>query len=145
MEFDDIKKLIDIIEDTDIIELEYEKEGYKVRLKRGNVSLPYEQPQVTQTQPIVKSINEVNEEETRHITITSPLVGTFYRSPSPDAKSFVEIGDTIKKGQVLCIVEAMKLMNEIESDVDGTLSKILVENGQPIEYGEALMQIEPID
>ncbi len=142
MEFDDIKKLIDIIEDSDITELEYEKEGYKIRLKRGTISSPLEQPQATQAQPVGESINI---EETRHITITSPLVGTFYRASSPDVKSFIEIGDTVKKGQVLCIVEAMKLMNEIESDVVGTVSKILVENGQPIEYGEELMQITPID
>src|SRR5262249_1750649 len=75
--------------------------------------------------------------------ITSPFVGTFYRSPSPDAGVFVERGQRIKKGQVLCIVEAMKLMNEIESDLDGVILDILVENGQPVEYGEPLFRIGP--
>ena len=75
--------------------------------------------------------------------ITSPIVGTFYRSPSPDADSFVEIGDRVTKGKVLCIVEAMKLMNEIESDGDGTIAKIFPQNGQPIEYGEKLFALKP--
>jgi acetyl-CoA carboxylase biotin carboxyl carrier protein len=73
--------------------------------------------------------------------LTSPIVGTFYAAPSPDAQPFVRVGDRVKKGQVLCIVEAMKLMNEIESDVDGTISEILPKNGQPVEYGEPLFAI----
>ncbi|RPI35263.1 MAG: acetyl-CoA carboxylase biotin carboxyl carrier protein, partial [Nitrospiraceae bacterium] len=77
-------------------------------------------------------------------TVTSPIVGTFYRSPSPEAPVFVETGLRIKKGQVLCIIEAMKLMNEIESEVDGILIKALVDNGQPVEYGEPLFLIEPV-
>ena len=75
--------------------------------------------------------------------ITSPFVGTFYRAPSPEAPSFVEVGARVRKGQVLCIIEAMKLMNEIESDVDGTLVAVLAENGQPVEFGEPLFQIRP--
>jgi acetyl-CoA carboxylase biotin carboxyl carrier protein len=75
------------------------------------------------------------------LEVTSPLVGTFYRAPSPTARSFVEVGTPVKKGQVLCIVEAMKLMNEIESDVDGTVAEILVENGKPVEFGERLFKI----
>jgi acetyl-CoA carboxylase biotin carboxyl carrier protein len=76
-------------------------------------------------------------------TVSSPFVGTFYRSPSPDAPSFVDVGHKVKKGQVLCIVEAMKLMNEIEAEVEGTVSAILVENAQPVEYGQALFKISP--
>jgi acetyl-CoA carboxylase biotin carboxyl carrier protein len=76
------------------------------------------------------------------VEITSPLVGTFYRAPSPTAKPFVEVGSQVKKGQVLCIIEAMKLMNEIESDVDGTVTEILVENGKPVEFGEKLFKIK---
>ena len=75
-------------------------------------------------------------------TVTSPLVGTFYRSPSPNSKAFVEVGSTVKAGQVVCIVEAMKLMNEIESDVDGVVTEILVENGKPVEFGEKLFKIK---
>ena len=77
------------------------------------------------------------------VYITSPFVGTFYRSPSPEAGSFVEVGSRVRKGQVLCIVEAMKLMNEIESDADGTIVAVLAENGQPVEFGEPLFQIRP--
>ena len=74
--------------------------------------------------------------------MTSPFVGTFYRAPSPDSSPFVDVGTRVKKGQVLCIVEAMKLMNEIEAEVDGTIVQILVENGQPVEYGEPLFKIK---
>ena len=87
---------------------------------------------------------ETEEETQRLVTITSPIVGTFYRSPTPEASPFVELGSKVNKGQVLCIVEAMKLMNEIESDADGIIVKILVENGQPVEYGEPLFLIEPV-
>jgi acetyl-CoA carboxylase biotin carboxyl carrier protein len=87
---------------------------------------------------------EIEEEAQRLITVTSPIVGTFYRSPSPEAAIFVETGRQVKKGQVLCIIEAMKLMNEIESEVDGILMKALVDNGQPVEYGEPLFLIEPV-
>jgi acetyl-CoA carboxylase biotin carboxyl carrier protein len=91
-----------------------------------------------------EKVTRETEEETRVITVTSPIVGTFFRAPSPEADPFVETGSKVKKGQVLCIVEAMKLMNEIESEVDGVVIKILVDNGQPVEYGEPLFLIEPI-
>jgi acetyl-CoA carboxylase biotin carboxyl carrier protein len=83
------------------------------------------------------------EDTTGMITITSPIVGTFYRSPSPDADPYVEEGDYVKKGQVLCIVEAMKLMNEIESEMDGRVTKILAESTKPVEYGQALFLVDP--
>jgi len=76
--------------------------------------------------------------------VTAPVVGTFYRSPAPDADSYVEVGSLVKKGQVLCVIEAMKLMNEIESECDGRISAILVENAQPVEYGQPLFLMEPV-
>ena len=85
----------------------------------------------------------MSDASTGFVTVTSPIVGTFYRSPSPDADPYVEEGESVKKGQVLCIVEAMKLMNEIESEVDGRLVKILVENTKSVEYGQALFLIDP--
>jgi acetyl-CoA carboxylase biotin carboxyl carrier protein len=91
-----------------------------------------------------KIIAETEEEAQRLVTITSPIVGTFYRAPTPEANPFVEVGAKVKKNQVLCIVEAMKLMNEIESEADGIIVKILIENGQPVEYGEPLFLIEPV-
>ncbi len=142
MEFDDVKKLIQLLEGTDITELQYEKEGFKIKLKREKVPSSHEaqQEQIIQKQPAEVSITAG---DTGLITITSPIVGTFYRSPAADMEPFVEVGAKVEKGQVLCIVEAMKLMNEIESDLDGLVSKILVENGQPVEYGESLFLIEP--
>ena len=83
------------------------------------------------------------EDEIELAIVKSPIVGTFYRSPEPTARAFVEVGDVVKKGQVLCIIEAMKLMNEIESDVAGEVSRVFVENGQPVEYGEPLFAIRP--
>ena len=143
MEIDDLKELIDLLKETDITELQLEKDGTKVRIKRERMLSPME----IQVQKFgglqEKVISETAEEETRLITITSPIVGTFYRAPSPEAAPFVELGLPVKKGQVLCIVEAMKLMNEIESEIDGTVIKILVENSQPVEYGEPLFLIEP--
>jgi len=144
MELDDLKELIDLLKGTDITELQIEKDGTKVRIKREKFlsSIEMSLPKSVGLQE--KIVGEMEEETLRLITITSPIVGTFYRSPSPDAPPFVEVGIKVNKGQVLCIVEAMKLMNEIESEVDGIVMKVLVENGQPVEYGEPLFLIEPI-
>ncbi|HLA00107.1 MAG TPA: acetyl-CoA carboxylase biotin carboxyl carrier protein [Thermodesulfovibrionales bacterium] len=143
MEIDDLKELIDLLKETDITELQLEKDGTKVRIKRERMLSPME-IQVQKFGGLQEKVISATEEETRLITITSPIVGTFYRAPSPEAAPFVEIGSRVKKGQVLCIVEAMKLMNEIESEIDGTIIKALVENGQPVEYGEPLFLIEPV-
>jgi acetyl-CoA carboxylase biotin carboxyl carrier protein len=144
MEIDDLKEIIDLLKETDITDLQLEKDGTKIRIKRERMLSPME----IQVQKFgglqEKGISETAEEETRLVTITSPIVGTFYRASSPEAAPFVEVGSRVKKGQVLCIVEAMKLMNEIECEIDGTVIKVLVENGQPVEYGEPLFLIEPI-
>jgi acetyl-CoA carboxylase biotin carboxyl carrier protein len=144
MELEDLKELIELLKNTDITELQWEKEGAKIKIKKekllSSIEMPLKQSADFQ-QKIEKETDEVTQ---RLITVTSPIVGTFYRSPSPDASPFVELGLKVTKGQVLCIVEAMKLMNEIESDVDGIVVKALVENGQPVEYGEPLFLIEPI-
>jgi acetyl-CoA carboxylase biotin carboxyl carrier protein len=143
MEIEDLKELIDLLRETDITELQLEKDGTKVRIKRERMLSPME-IQVQRFSSLQEKVApETAEEETRLITITSPIVGTFYRAPSPEATPFVELGSRVKKGQVLCIVEAMKLMNEIESEIDGTVIKILVENSQPVEYGEPLFLVEP--
>jgi acetyl-CoA carboxylase biotin carboxyl carrier protein len=141
MELEDLKELIQFLKETDITELQIEKEGIKVKIKRekflSHLEMPLQRP--------AGLITETTEEEAqRLITVTSPIVGTFYRAPSPDADPFVEVGLKVKKGQVLCIIEAMKLMNEIESEVDGIVVKGLVENGQPVEYGEPLFLIDPV-
>jgi acetyl-CoA carboxylase biotin carboxyl carrier protein len=144
MELEDLKKLIEFLKETDITELQLEKDGTKVKIKRERILSSIEMP-MQKSQVFHEKITQETEEETqRLVTITSPIVGTFYRSPAPDAAPFVEVGLRVKKGQVLCVIEAMKLMNEIESDVDGIIVKALVENGQPVEYGEPLFLIEPM-
>lgn len=142
MEIDGIKELITLLKDSDISELMVEQDGTKIRIRRQAQFQAVEmQPQV---QPVHNpAIKETEEDVHRLVTVTSPIVGTFYRAPSPEASSFVEIGAQVKKGQVLCIVEAMKLMNEIESEVDGIVVRALAENGHPVEYGEPLFLIEP--
>jgi len=136
MELEDLKELIEYLKETDITEI-------KVKIKREKMLSPME-ISVQKLGSLQEKVTRETEEETRVITVTSPIVGTFFRAPSPEADPFVETGSKVKKGQVLCIVEAMKLMNEIESEVDGVVIKILVDNGQPVEYGEPLFLIEPI-
>jgi len=144
MEIQDLKELIEFLKETDITELQIEKDGTKIRLKRGMPIQLETLREEAKPAPREEVLAPVEEESQRLITIKAPLVGTFYRASSPDGPPFVEVGDRVKKGQVLCIIEAMKLMNEIESEVDGTLVKVLVENAQPVEYGEPLFLIEPV-
>ncbi len=144
MELEDLKSLIELLKETDITELIVEKEGTKVKIRREKIFSSLEIPSHKAAAVQESIIKELEEETQRLITVTSPIVGTFYRSPTPDTPPFVEAGLRVKKGQVLCIIEAMKLMNEIESDSDGIVVKALVENGQPVEYGEPLFLIEPL-
>lgn len=147
MELEDLKEIIELLKETDITELQVEKDGTKVKIKREkylqSIEIPAHRPAVVTAQETQVREAVAEEPEQRLITITSPIVGTFYRSPSPDAASFIEIGQKVKKRQVLCLIEAMKLMNEIECEVDGTVVKALVDNGQTVEYGEPLFLIEP--
>jgi acetyl-CoA carboxylase biotin carboxyl carrier protein len=141
MEIDDLKELIALLQDTDITEIQLEKDGTKVKIRRQMLLSPLEMR--TKAAVTVEQTKEAEEDTQRLVTITCPIVGTFYRSPSPDAPPFVDTGAKVKKGQVICIIEAMKLMNEIESELEGVLVRTLVENGQPVEYGEPLFLIEP--
>ena len=148
MEWDDVGKLLKLFKENDLGELEYEDERFRLHLKAPHGVLPPagfvpppQQPAPPQAVPAESSDPEPEEETGR--TITSPFVGTFYRQPAPDAPPYVEVGQVVSKGQVLCIVEAMKLMNEIEADVGGRIAKIFVENGKPVEFGEPLFLIEP--
>jgi oxaloacetate decarboxylase alpha subunit len=155
MNLKEIKELIDMLKDTDISELEIERSGVKVRLRKGgdvtfHPAMPrMEYPPAAIVAPAIavpsaaaaeKAVETV---KTNQIKVTAPIVGTFYRSSSPDKPSYVEAGDLVKKGQVLCIIEAMKLMNEIESETAGKIVQILVDNGTPVEYGQPLFVIEP--
>lgn len=145
MELEDLKELMRLLKDTDVTELQIEKDGVKVKIKRekffGHLEIqhPFPEKREIKKEEVIQT-----EAEGKLLTITSPIVGTFYRSSSPEAEPFVDVGTRVKKGQVLCIIEAMKLMNEIESEVDGVVVRVLVENGQPVEYGEPLFLIEPV-
>ncbi|RMH36507.1 MAG: acetyl-CoA carboxylase biotin carboxyl carrier protein [Nitrospirae bacterium] len=145
-----IEILVDILTQHALTELEVEKNGVRIRVRRDPAPLPQPQPSMAsvhlsrmeeRTSSLASPIAEAD--QSRLVTVTSPIVGTFYRSPSPDADPYVEEGDIVKKGQVLCIVEAMKLMNEIESETDGKIVKILVESSTPVEYGQPLFLIDP--
>lgn len=144
MELEDLKQLISLLKETDITELQVEKDGTKVKIRRQTLFSPIEVMTKIPSLSAGKPGEEAEEDIQRLVTVTSPIVGTFYRSPSPESPTFVDIGTKLKKGQVLCIIEAMKLMNEIESEIDGVVTRILVENGQPVEYGEPLFLIEPL-
>ena len=150
-----VKQLLEILEKSTVNEIEVEEKGHKIRITKAaqhTVSLPPVQHQVMMPAPNVASIAahgaaehaaEASIDTKKYHEIKSPIVGTFYRSPSPDAAPYVDIGSNVKQGSVLCIVEAMKLMNEIESDVSGTIVKVNVENGKPVEYGQVLFLVEP--
>jgi acetyl-CoA carboxylase biotin carboxyl carrier protein len=149
MDLRKLKKLIDLVQESGIAELEITEGEEKVKIvKGGAVSVsqaplppapPSQQPAAARaTPPAAAAQPEAGQEG--HV-VKAPMVGTFYRSPSPDAKAFIEVGQPIKEGQTICIIEAMKLMNEIESDASGTVKAILVENGQPVEYGQPLFII----
>lgn len=142
MDIDYIKKIADIMDEKSLCELAIEDNGQKISLKKGTaIQTPVVAPIVEQVETVVEE--HVPEQASRKATpITSPMVGTFYSASSPDAEPFVQVGDVIRPGQVVCIIEAMKLMNEIEADVSGKVVEICVENGQTIEFGQVLMYIE---
>ncbi|MCL5022513.1 MAG: acetyl-CoA carboxylase biotin carboxyl carrier protein [Nitrospirae bacterium] len=141
MEIDDLKELISLLQDTDIAELQLEKDGTKVKIRRQTLLSPLEMRRKAAL--TVEKTQASEEDAQRFVTVTSPIVGTFYRASSPDAPPYVDVGARVKKGQVICIIEAMKLMNEIESEIEGAVVRVLVENGQPVEYGEPLFILEP--
>ena len=151
MDLRKLKKLIDLVEESGISELELTEGEEKVRISRNSPqaqgTVHYAQPYIQQAQPVAATATAPVADAAPaapviegHV-VKSPMVGTFYRSPSPESKSFVDVGSTVNVGDTLCIIEAMKLLNEIESDHAGVIKAILVENGQPVEYGEPLFII----
>lgn len=144
MEIDDLKGLIELLKETDITELQVEKDGIKVKIKREKMLSTIDLSKAHVVNEKSSNPPIVEEDTQRLVTVTAPIVGSFYRASAPEAAPFVEVGTKVKKGQVLCIIEAMKLMNEIESEVDGVVVRALVENGHSVEYGEPLFMIEPV-
>ena len=159
MEFslEQLRELVTILNKTDITELTLESGDLRLSIRKSEnkvVAAPTVMPVVTAPQPVATVMETAGVPTVSHtiadslpskklIDITSPMVGTFYRSPSPDESPFVEVGDSVKKGGTVCIIEAMKLMNEIESESTGKIVEILVDNAQPVEYGQVLMRVEP--
>ena len=158
MNFKQIQQLIKFVSKTDVAEVNIENNNFKINIK-GN-SKSYSEPvtqiiqqaptvtptiQPVQPEPVQKSVSSSNMETNsdNYHTIKSPIIGTFYRKPSPDKDVFVNVGDTVGEGDVLCVIEAMKLFNEIESDVSGKIVKILVEDASPVEFDQPLFLIEP--
>ena len=169
MEFDEINRILEMVREHELSEFELEREGFKIKIKKGtlvNASVPFDYaqgrpyagpiapqgvPPPTQSGPVaqpapleaVPNPAAPASDEVDFAIVKSPIVGTFFRAAEPGAAPFVDVGTTVKKGQVLCIIEAMKLMNEIDSEYDGEVVKIYVENGQPVQYGERLFAIKP--
>jgi acetyl-CoA carboxylase biotin carboxyl carrier protein len=159
MDFSDIEKILDLVRKHDLAEFELEREGLKLRVRKAAaapvfvpapiaglppVHAPLSVPAVAASAPDHGAASSAADAETTVdlAVVKSPIVGTFYRSPEPGAPSFVEVGQRVKKDQVLCIIEAMKLMNEITSEYDGELVTAYVENGKPVQYGERLFAIK---
>ena len=157
MNIKDVKDLIDLISGTDVVEVEVERAGARIRVRRdGGVHpaavpafpLPApaaSTPAVAAAPPETGAPRAEAKLPENVVLVRAPLVGRFYRSPGPDAAAFAEVGDRVRKGQVLCIIEAMKLMNQIEAEEAGVVRAVLVEDGKPVEFGEPLFEIEKAD
>lgn len=147
LDLDQLRELIRLLDESNLTEIEVEHDDDRIRVRRDPA--PVASAVAAQSIPPPEATIPTPPSEARAPTeedgafVTSPLVGTFYRAPSPESDPFVEVGDSVAAGQVLCIVEAMKLMNEIEAEVAGTIVEILIEDGKPVEYGDRLFRIEP--
>jgi len=147
----EIKEMISLMNENGLMELEIEKDGMRVKLKKISQSaegftgpIVVERQNVAETPVIQKSAAAEATAVAKTVEIRAPMVGTFYRAPTPEAPPYVEVGQTIETGQVICIIEAMKLMNEIKSEIRGKLLEILVDNAEPVEFGQPLFLIEPL-
>ncbi len=154
MEIKDIQKLLDFIAHSSLDEVNIETGEFKVSVKRNAVTtvvttaapapvVAAPAPVAAAPAPVAVATSAPKADESKYLTIKSPMIGTFYRSAGPDKPSFVEVGDEVSTGKVVCIVEAMKLFNEIESEVSGRIVKVLVENATPVEYDQPLFLVEP--
>ena len=142
----EIKDMINLMNENGLTELEIEKEGVRIRLKKGSGGIERAVEYVVPQSPAQNAAQPAPAKEAppkSGTEIKAPMVGTFYRSPSPDAAPYVNVGDAVQPGQVICIIEAMKLMNEIKSEVKGKIVDIQVDNAEPVEFGQTLFVIEP--
>jgi acetyl-CoA carboxylase biotin carboxyl carrier protein len=160
MDFDEIKQILEMMREHELSEFELERDNFKLRVRKSSAghwtaSMPpmgqaaaYPPPMppaghVAAVPPAASNVLTAADEEVELAVVKSPIVGTFYRASEPGAKPFADVGERVKKGQVLCIIEAMKLMNEINAEIDGEVVKVYVENGQAVQYGERLFAIKP--
>ena len=148
MDINEIKQLIEVFAKNGLTKLELSQGEFSIKLKKEVSEVKVIQSAESQSAPIVpvsqsSSTEETSGEDEDLIYITSPIIGTFYRAPSPDSDPYVEVGSKVKKGDVLCIVEAMKIMNEIESEYNGIIVKIFPKNAEPVEYGQKLFALKP--
>ena len=155
--FQELRELLSAIAETDITELELKSDEFELKVKKGTViqraeiasmpevrgvpTAPLPSKAVTNQNTEVASVP--NAEKQKWLEIIAPMVGTFYRAPAPEEPPFVDVGDRISTGQTVCIIEAMKLMNELEAEVSGQIVEILVQNGEPVEFGQVLMRVDP--
>jgi acetyl-CoA carboxylase biotin carboxyl carrier protein len=159
MTIEEIKELLQIFNESGVAELELQRGDNRLRIRRGGsnqeivmpapmmtaapIAVAAAAPAPAAAPAVAPAIAKAPEPDSGHHLVKSPIVGTYYESPAPGAPAFVKVGDSVEPGQVLCIIESMKLMNEIESEVAGVIASKLVENGRPVEYGEALFAIRP--
>lgn len=154
IDYKELKEILKYINDANITEFKLELADFKIEIKKGSTvplqTIMAAAPQVVHAAPVAHAAPAAAAEpalkasnDDKYLKVVSPMVGTFYASPAPGAKPFAQLGDTVKPGQTVCIIEAMKLMNDISSEVSGRVAQILVQDGQAVEYGQVLMLIEP--
>jgi acetyl-CoA carboxylase biotin carboxyl carrier protein len=152
MNIKEIKEMINLMNENGLVELEIEKDGMRIRLKKTAPGTEaFSGPIVVERERITEGalkketpLGLVEKAAIKTVEIRAPMVGTFYRSPSPESPPYIEVGQTVEAGQVICIIEAMKLMNEIKSEIKGKILEILVDNAEPVEFGQPMFIIEPI-
>lgn len=151
MNLKEIKEIINLMNENNLMELEIEKEGMSIKLKKtsGNIEnlsgqVRIEREKITETPKTHPAAETIEKPKANTIEIKAPMVGTFYRAPSPETSAYVESGQIIEPGQVICIIEAMKLMNEIKSEIKGKILEIIVDNAEPVEFGQPMFLIEPL-
>jgi len=152
MNLKEIKEMISLMNDNGLVELEIEKEGMRIRLKKtSSAQEGFSGPILVERERISEPANRqvagqesIEKMGVKTIEIKAPMVGTFYRAPAPEAPPYVEVGQIIETGQVICIIEAMKLMNEIKSEIKGKILEILIDNAEPVEFGQSMLLIEPL-
>lgn len=150
MNLKEIKEIVNLMNENGLVELEMEKDGIRIKLKRAQAGLEFSTgPVIIEKESLPRQVREsaaaqTQKDTSKSLEIKAPMVGTFYRAPSPEAGAYVEENQIVEPGQVICIIEAMKLMNEIKSEIKGKVLEILVDNAEPVEFGQPMFLIEPL-